>query len=72
MKYFVLVTRGIDVLSAGQELIDACGSLFPFADTAKKAIAYAKSVKKRFPDIKFVLYESDSHGSELGSLVMEF
>lgn len=53
-----------------QELKDACGSLFPFITTKTGAIKYAKSVKKRFPDVTFGLFEGETFGSQ--KLVQEF
>lgn len=53
-----------------QELIGACGSLFPFITTESRAIAYAKSVKKRFPNIVFSLTEGETWGNQ--KLVKEF
>lgn len=53
-----------------QELIGACGSLFPYITTEKSAIKYAKSVKARFPDVTFALTEGDQWGNQ--TLVKEF
>ena len=53
-----------------QELIDSCGSLFPFITTKTEAVKYAKSVKRRFPDVTFGLFEGETFGSQV--LVQEF
>ena len=53
-----------------QDIIDKCGSLFPFITTEKNAIAYAKGVKKQFPDITFQLTEGETWGNQ--TLVKEF
>ena len=53
-----------------QEIIDKCGSLFPFITTEKNAITYAKKVKKLFPHITFQLSEGETWGNQ--KLVKEF
>jgi len=51
-----------------QECVDACGSLYPFITTEKNAIAYAKKVKKRFPNVEFELTVGENWGDQ--TLVM--
>jgi len=53
-----------------QQIIDKCGSLFPFITNEKNAISYAKSVKKQFPNITFQLTEGSTFGNQ--TLVKEF
>ena len=57
--YAVLPDCTID---APQELIDACGSLFPFITSLTGAKRYAKSIKKRFPKYTLNLIEGETWG----------
>lgn len=52
-----------------QDVIDSCGSLFPFIHTKTGAIKYAKSVKKKFPDVEFTLTKGDQWGNQ--ELILE-
>ena len=52
------------------EVVQKCGSLFPFITTKTSAIAYAKSVKNQFPNVHFELTEGTTWGEQV--LVKEF
>lgn len=45
------------------ECVGCCGCLWPYITSKTRAIAYAKSVKKRFPNVEFELTKSNSWGS---------
>lgn len=62
MKHYNLLPNGCEWWE-NQECVDACGSLYPFITKEKNAIAYAKSVKKRFPNVEFELTEGDEWGN---------
>lgn len=69
MKHYNLMPSEGDWFD-NQEIIGKCGSLFPYITTKKNAIAYAKSVKKQFPNITFALTEGETWGNQ--KLVEEF
>ena len=60
MKYYALLPE--EVINVPQELIDACGSLYPFITTLTGARKYARSVKKRFPNNTLTLSEGETWG----------
>lgn len=51
-------------------VVAKCGSLFPFITTKTGAIRYAKSVKKEFPNVHFVLTKGETWGNQ--EIVQEF
>jgi len=69
MKHYNLMPVDGDWFE-NQDIIDKCGSLFPFITTEKNAITYAKGVKKQFPNITFQLTEGATWGNQ--TLVKEF
>lgn len=62
MKHYNLLPSN-GIWWENQECVDACGSLYPFITSEKGAIKYAKSVKKRFPNVEFELTEGDKWGN---------
>lgn len=52
------------------EIVEQCGSLFPFITTKTSAIKYAKSVKRQFPNVHFQLTKGETWGNQ--ELVQEF
>ena len=69
MKHYNLMPNGGDWFG-NQDVINQCGSLYPIITSEKNAIAYAKKVKKLFPNISFVLTEGETWGNQ--TLVKEF
>lgn len=69
MKHYNLMPNDGDWFN-NQDIINKCGSLFPFITNEKNAIAYAKQVKKQFPNVSFVLTEGETWGNQ--TLVKEF
>lgn len=69
MKHYNLMPTEGDWFG-NQDIINQCGSLFPFITTEKNAIKYAKAVKKQFPHITFELTEGETWGNQ--RLVKEF
>lgn len=65
--YALLPEYSVD---APQELINACGSLYPFITTLSGAKRYARSVKKRFPNFTLRLLKGATWGDS--ELVEEF
>ena len=61
MKHFNLMPTN----DFSPSVIEKCGSLFPFITTKSKAIAYAKQVKKQFPNVEFELTEGNTWGSQV-------
>lgn len=53
-----------------QEVVDKCGSLFPFITTKTNAIAYVKDLKKKFPYVSFNLLVGETWGNS--KLVQSF
>lgn len=56
--------KGICTPCQIQELVDMCGSLFPFITTKTAAIKYAKEVKKQFSFVIIGLFEGDNWGDQ--------
>ena len=52
------------------EVVEKCGSLFPFITTKSGAIKYAKAIKRQFPNVRFELTKGE-HWGEL-ELIQEF
>lgn len=68
--HYNLMPSGDCVVMDHPEVMEHCGSLWPFITTKKNAISHAKSVKKQFPNVKFVLTRGDTWGSQ--ELIAEF
>jgi len=60
MKHYAILPDCM--MDTPQELIDACGSLYPFITTLSGARRYAKNVKKRFPKYSLELIEGETWG----------
>lgn len=60
MDYYSLMPE--NCVDAPQELINQCGSLFPFITTLTGAKRYAKSVKKQFPNATLNLFKGKTWG----------
>ena len=45
-----------------EEIVDRCGSLFPFITNEKRAVRYAKELKSDFPFVVFELMEGSQFG----------
>lgn len=60
MEHYALLPE--ITIDAPQELINACGSLFPFITSLTGAKRYARSVKKRFPNFTLNLLKGETWG----------
>ena len=58
MKHYTLMS--MDCFDG--ELVSKCGSLFPFITSLSKAKAYARKVKKQFPNATLQLFEGETWG----------
>lgn len=62
--------KGIYLPSMISEVMEHCGSLYPYITNETSAIKHIKSIKREFPFVHFGLYEGRTWG-EL-ELVKEF
>lgn len=62
--------KGLCLPSMVKEVLDHCGSLFPYITSKTNAINHLKAIKKQFPFVRFGLYEGQTWGSL--ELVKEF
>ena len=62
--------KGLYLPTMVNEVLNYCGSLFPYITTETKAISRLKEIKKQFPFVRFGLYEGQTWGSL--ELVKEF
>ena len=62
--------KGICLPSMISEVMDFCGSLYPYITTEREAIYHLKAIKKDFPFVHFGLYEGLTWGNL--KLVKEF
>lgn len=64
MKHYNLLPSGGGAWWKNKELVDSCGSLYPYITKKSCAIEYAKNVKERFPEFEFELTEGETWGSQ--------
>lgn len=73
MKHYIILPSENNGLLEDQpkEFISCCGDLYPFIATKANAIAYAKSVQKKFPNLhlKLIVSEDGTWGNQ--ELIME-
>lgn len=60
MEYYSIMPE--DCVYAPQDLISACGSLYPYITSLSGAKKYARSVKKQFPEATINLFKGETWG----------
>lgn len=62
--------QGVFTPTMDKEILNHCGSLYPFITNETNAIKYSKEIKKQFPFVHFELYKGKTWGTL--ELVKEF